>query len=255
MSKVLRLLTDKENRKEGRANLSLIPYPLSLDRKRAAFTIVEMLVVIAIIAILAGAITMGVNGMFYKSRFSRAIAMRNALQSGLETYYARMGKWPGPLDSISKDGSKKNEIELEDKADLCFREIVRESVKANANPVLDPTGLFVTEKLDHADDGCTDVHGNWNDFLNHVFGKNSNTKYKKCNGKCKRGYNFQEVTNKGAKHKIKVPQMNFGYAGPNHGRFCKFRLFYYPKSDTVRVYLQPAAEHRCIKHENGYTDD
>ena len=50
---------------------------LSTDRKRAAFTIVELLVVIAIIAILAGAITMGVNGMFYKSRRSKAIALRN----------------------------------------------------------------------------------------------------------------------------------------------------------------------------------
>ena len=222
---------------------------------KRGFTIVELLVVIAIISILAGAITMGVNGMFYKSRRSRAIAMRNALQSGLETYYARRGEWPMPLNSIAEGSSKLDEIDLEDKADACFREIVKVSVGANARPVLDPSGLFVAEGLNGKDDGCTDVHGNWNDFWNHVFGRNSNSKYKQCNGKCRHGYDFQEVTKKGAKKKIGISSMNFGYAGPNHGRFCKFRLFYYPKSDTVRVYMQPAAEHYCKQHRNGYIDD
>ena len=252
--KVFRM-SGKLRRPAQNSNLETRNPELKTLNSKLGFTIVELLVVIAIIAILAGAITMGVNGMFYKSRRSRAIAMRNALQGGLETYYARVGEWPGPLKSLSESASQKDRIELEEKADACFREIVRVSVRANATPVLDPSGLFVAEGLDKADDGCTDVHRTWNDFRDHVFGKNPNPQPHKCNGKCRHGYDFQEVTKKGAKKKINISSMNFGYAGPNHGRFCKYRLFYYPKSDTVRVEMQPANEHYCIKHRNGYTDD
>ena len=92
---------------------------------RKGFTIVELLVVIAIIAILAGAITMGVNGMFYKSRLGRAKAIRNMLQSGLETYYARKGEWPAPIRS-KVDYTGGDSVKLTaDEADTCFREIVR----------------------------------------------------------------------------------------------------------------------------------
>ena len=107
MSKAQKL-TGSVKRNEGGAPLSSISCQLSsalssiscqLSSKKA-FTIVELLVVIAILAILAGAITMGVNGMFYKSRRSNAIALRNMLQSGLETYYAQKGEWPKPIRSL-----------------------------------------------------------------------------------------------------------------------------------------------------------
>ena len=73
-----------------------------MKSNKSGFTIVEMLVVVAIIAILAGAITMGVNGMFYKSRVGRAKSMRAMLQSGLETFYARTGEWPSPIKDIAE---------------------------------------------------------------------------------------------------------------------------------------------------------
>ena len=228
---------------------------------KRGFTIVELLVVIAIIAILAGAITMGVNGMFYKSRLGRAKAIRNMLQSGLETYYARKGEWPAPIRS-KVDYTGGDSVKLTaDEADTCFREIVRISSGANANPVLDPSGLVVAKNIDQY--GCTDIHKTWagkvkvgngtESVLKHVFGKESGLH--QCNGKCARGRDFAEATKKGSKDKISLSQMNFGYVGPNNGRFCRFRLYYYPKSDTVRVYLQEANEHYCIKHRNGYTDD
>ena len=227
---------------------------------RSGFTIVELLVVIAIIAILAGAITMGVNGMFYKSRRSNAIALRNMLQSGLETYYARKGEWPRPIRSLVTDG-KEDVIKLSsDDADECFREIVKVSTGVNATPVMDPSGLFVGKNIDQY--GCTDVHRNWKYAEEYRIVADRELKNPpsphQCNGQCARGFDFREVTKKGSKNKITLSQMNFGYLGPNHGRFCRFRLYYYPKADIVKVLMQPANEYDSRyskKYRNGYTDD
>lgn len=224
-----------------------------MDRRfREGFTIVELLVVIAIIAILAGAITMGVNGMFYKSRMGQANALRNMLQSGLETYYARKGEWPSAIKSkVDYTGGEYVQLSADD-ADRCFREIVRVSTGANANPVLDPSGLVVASGVDEY--GCTDIHRNWDNAVKYRVVENTDHK---CDGKnCRRGRDFRDATKKGSKSKIPLTNMNFGYIGPNHGRFCRFRLFYYPKSDTVRVSLQKANDYSGSgKYENGYTDD
>ena len=220
---------------------------------KRGFTIVELLVVIAIIAILAGAITMGVNGMFYKSRRSKAIALKNMLQSGLETYYARKGEWPG--DIKNKVNASEDEVLLTAKeADACFREIVKVSTGVNASPVMDPSGLIIAKDID--DYGCTDVHRNWKYVTDDQYGPIIPKDFQhKCNGKCARGRDFKEATKKGSQNKITLSQMNFGYVGPNNGRFCRFRLYYYPKADTVKVLMQPANEYVSRKYRNGYIDD
>jgi prepilin-type N-terminal cleavage/methylation domain-containing protein len=218
-----------------------------MNEAKKGFTIVELLVVIAIIAILAGAITVGVNGMFYKSRLGRAKSMRTLLQSGLETFYARSGEWPDPIRKLSEKGSlDKDAILLSDsETDECFQQIVRVSSRKNANPVLDPSGLFVSVNNNH--DSCTDVHRNWDDAVR--YGIISRTD-KKCTT-CVQGRDFTES----AKSGNKIATMSFGYQGPNHGKFCRFRLYYYPKSDTVKVYLQKANEYSHGKYPNGFTDD
>lgn len=218
-----------------------------MDRARQGFTIVEMLVVIAILAILAGAITMGVSGMFYKSRLGQAKAMRALLQSGLETFYARSGEWPKPIKKLSESNSLNSDSILlsDDEADDCFREIVRASVRKNANPVMDPSGLFVT--ANYSKEGCRDIHRDWERAVRAGVISRSD---RQCT-KCPRGRNFMDS----AKAGDKIAQMSFGYQGPNHGNFCRFRLYYYPKSDTVKVFLQKANEYARGKYPNGFTDD
>ncbi len=221
-------------------------------RGSQGFTIVELMVVIAIIAILAGAVTMGVSGMFYKSRMSRAVALRNMLQSGLETYYARRGEWPSAIRSkVDYTGGDSVQLSATE-ADQCFRDLVKVSTGANANPVMDPSALVVASGVDEY--GCTDIHGNWADARK--IGIVADSDHQCDAKKCRRGRDFQEATKKGSKSKISLSQMNFGYIGPNYGRFCRFRVFYYPKADSVRVFLQKSNEYRGrVKYTNGYTDD
>lgn len=216
---------------------------------KGGFTIVELLVVIAIISILAGAITMGVNGMFYKSRMGRAKAMRTMLQSGIEMFYARTGEWPDAIQKLAENSDQDSVLLSDDAADRCFREIVRISVGANAKPVIDPSGLFVAKGVQ---EGCTDIHKSRKEAER--IGVISSGAYR-CNGRCARGRDFTEATKRGSPSRITLNEMNFGYQGPNHGRFCRFRLYYYPKSDTVKVLLQPATEIIREKYPNGFTDD
>ena len=223
---------------------------------KRGFTIVELLVVIAIIAILAGAITMGVNGMFYKSRRSKAIALKNMLQSGLETYYARKGEWPGEIKN--KVNATEDVVLLTSgEADACFREIVKVSTGVNASPVMDPSGLIVAWPPDikENDYGCTDVHRNWGYVTDEQYGPIIPKDFQHKCDKHVNGRDFKEVSKKVSRWYIPPPNRVFGYIGPNNGRFCRFRLYYYPKADTVKVLLQPANEYYSRKYRNGYIDD
>lgn len=62
---------------------------------REGFTLIEMLIVIAVIAILAGVVLTGVSGFQASARDTRRIGdLRNA-QNFLELYFNRCGYYPG----------------------------------------------------------------------------------------------------------------------------------------------------------------
>ena len=232
---------------------------------REGFTIVELLVVVAIIAILAGAITMGLNGMFYKSRMGKAQALRNIMQSGLETYYAQRGEWPGDLDKISKDpefdkGKDYYTLTISE-MDSCFSEIVKESWGTSRAPVMDISGLFAIRASRLTSQyGCTDIHKSWDNARKRgVVHEKGEEKIRdhQCNGKCAYGRDFSEAIKKGASDRFtSTSGIAFGYPGPNNGRFCRFRVQYYPKSDTVKVLLQSANQWSDgARRREGYIDD
>lgn len=198
--------------------------------KSKGFTIVELLMVITILAILASIITMGVNGMFRSARQKNASAMKQVLQSALATYYAQNGKWPNGINKDKILDSDEDSYELtDDEAAEAFQDVVSEAVKSSGIRSIDPSGLFVAADKD-VKEGCHDNH------------RNRDLKYKFCgNKKCVRGKPFTEAVKKGKGH-LSPKQMAFGYAGPNNGYFCRYRIIFHPRTDTVEVKMQQINE-------------
>ncbi len=63
-------------------------------KNNRGFTLIEMLIVIAIIAILAGIVLVGVSGFQASARDSRRIADVRNTQNLLELYYTQHGEYP-----------------------------------------------------------------------------------------------------------------------------------------------------------------
>jgi len=64
---------------------------------RRAFTLIELVVVIAIIAILAAIITPNAFRAIKKAQVSKTVADMKAIKNALLTYYADTGKFPDPF--------------------------------------------------------------------------------------------------------------------------------------------------------------
>jgi prepilin-type N-terminal cleavage/methylation domain-containing protein len=63
-------------------------------KNNSGFTLIEMLIVIAIIAILAGIVLVGVSGFQASARDSRRISDIRNTQNLLELYYTQQGAYP-----------------------------------------------------------------------------------------------------------------------------------------------------------------
>lgn len=62
---------------------------------KSGFTLIEMLIVIAVIAILASVILVGLGPVQKQGRDSRRISDLRQVQNGLELYYNKCGFYPG----------------------------------------------------------------------------------------------------------------------------------------------------------------
>ncbi len=67
---------------------------MNFKRKSKAFTLIEMLIVITIIALLASLILVGMGGARAKTRDARRVADLHNIMNGLELYYAKIGSYP-----------------------------------------------------------------------------------------------------------------------------------------------------------------
>ncbi|MFB6212908.1 MAG: prepilin-type N-terminal cleavage/methylation domain-containing protein [Candidatus Magasanikbacteria bacterium] len=77
--------------------------------KKEGFTLIEMLVVVAIIGLLSSAVLVGLNDARQRARDARRISDLRQIQNGLELYYNSNGRYPpnevyGTLDAnLPKD--------------------------------------------------------------------------------------------------------------------------------------------------------
>jgi len=177
-----------------------------MKKTRGAFTIIELLMVVAIIAVLMGIVTTATVAAMRSSREKRAEAMRVALQAAIATYHAQDAneKWPGAIESLASDGE--TAVLGESAAQDVFRTIVKKSIGASGqqNPLIDAGALFVARS------GVKDGQGY--------------------------GLGFTEAIKGGAHHqKIGVSQMVFGYQGKVTGRFHRYSIIYNGSTDSITV--------------------
>ena len=183
--------------------------------RRNGFTIVEMLVVVAILGVLVGIVTTAAGSAIRQSRIKRTAAMRTVLQAGLATYYAQKGEWPGKkLRKMSNDGTAGGKLRVEyldeTDADEVFQELVNESKESS--PMLDVTGLFVADSGAVGNDSSkSKIHGR--DFK------------VASNKKDKKGY-------------IKPNLRAYGYATGGKAEFRRFIIKYNYETDSVTVMTQ-----------------
>lgn len=178
---------------------------------RRAFTLVELLMVIAIIAILTSLVAGVSVGVLRSARSRRTDAMMTMLQSAINTYYAqnKNGEWPTAIENLADQG--KSAVLSESEAQKVFQTVVGLSAGTEGGRprmLLDPTGLFVTPI------------GN--------LGKA---------GKCY-GLNYAEARKNDPAHNrqaLRPDRMAFGYPGRKTGKFHPFNIIYSAEADNVIV--------------------
>ncbi len=65
-----------------------------LRKSSEGFTLIEMLIVIAVISILAGIVLVGITGFQSSARDTKRIGDLRSVQNSLELYYTRCGHYP-----------------------------------------------------------------------------------------------------------------------------------------------------------------
>ena len=199
--------------------------------KRArGFTIIELLTVVAIIAVLLTIVVSAAGGVMKSARLNRAQAMSRALEQGILAYYAQENKWPGAIETKGVNSREAEVSFTPSETDGIFQAVVGHGYGKSGTTrsiLVDATALVVApaSKLRKGGEGCYDNHsdrsGKWSPY---------------CGDQgCIGGMDFMTAANRNSKHHIGFENMAFGYQGPVNGKFCRYRVTYYPKTDTISV--------------------
>ena len=178
-----------------------------MSRSRMGFTIIELVMVVAILGILLGIVTTAAASAIRQARAKKAEACCKIVQAGLETYYAQKGKWPGGEINVSGDGDTYTLSESE------FQSMMRELIKEykSGNPCLDISGLFVSRYSGGPRDRNIGM-----DFSTAIHGT-------------KKDKNGQRMS---------TGEMHFGYPESSHGYFRHFKVVYSKPTDRMKVSTQ-----------------
>lgn len=199
---------------------------------RRGFTIVELMMVIAIIGVLMGIITTAASSSVKSSRRRKADALCTMVQIGLATYYEQKGEWPWgsglPSGSPARTSGNQNDpdlIVLDGSAvRRCVKALVDEAKKKN--PMMDISGLFVSRSPG-------ELSG---DVASGAKGQSQQS----VNVKAALGLDFMQAIRgtKQSPKKMKTGEMYFGYPDPETGHFLRFRMVYSIPGDTITVSKQ-----------------
>lgn len=178
---------------------------------RKGFTIVELLMVIAILAVLLGIVTTAATASIRQSRERQTKAMQNTLQSGIAAYKVREnGEWPGKLETWAEQKNRGTLGYLSNgDYDTVMHELLRASSgKMAKRRVMDPVGLSVIPTA--GSDGKLDC------------------------------LDYRMVTTKNNKHakRMEPNEMTVVYPRTSDGKACRFVIEYNAESDEVTVMTQ-----------------
>jgi prepilin-type N-terminal cleavage/methylation domain-containing protein len=177
---------------------------------KKGFTIVELLMVIAVIAVLLGIVTAAATASIRQARGRRAAAMKQTLQAGIVSYRQLKDEWPGKLEDWAEQ-SHNGTLGYLSNGD--YDKVVQELLKLSAgksarNRVLDPIGLLVMNAT--AKDG---VSG---------------------------GMDYRAVATKNHKYakRMSATEMTVVYPKQEDGKAYRYVIEYNTESDSVTVMTQ-----------------
>ena len=199
------------------------------QRKKRGFTIVEMLMVIAVLAVLVGIVSTAATSVIRKSRGRKNEALKAALQAGIATYYQQEGFWPpgksGKLQDWANNGLDAKyrnkgqhvaELEVQDYDALMYALVTR-CLNASGNPVMDVSGFTVVRK---SATSAKDESGQ-----------------PKCHGEEVKAW-VAKLKASNARGSTPQPgEVTFGYSSPDKGYFRRFVIKYNSEADNVTVEL------------------
>lgn len=177
---------------------------------KKGFTIVELLMVIAVIAVLLGIVTAAATASIRQARGRRTSAMKQTLQAGIVSYRQLKDEWPGKLEDLAEQ-SHNGTLGYLRNSD--YDKVVQELLKLSAgksarNRVLDPVGLLVMNAS--AQDG---VSG---------------------------GMDYRAVATKNHKYakRMSATEMTVVYPRQEDGKAYRYVIEYNAESDSVSVMTQ-----------------
>ncbi len=190
--------------------------------KKRGFTIVELVMVVGILAVLLTMVTTAASQSLKASRSKRMDALISIVQTGLATYYAQKGEWPGTVGRRIANGNVKGGSDDESRNNRSNADLyeltsaeVRDTIKdmvdeaKKGNPVMDLTGLFVSRNS-----GEKGQKGLGLDFITAIRGTKETAR------------------------KMKTAEMYYGYPCPETGYFRRFKIVYSIPTDQMTVSRQ-----------------